>query len=187
MVHFKVLAGKTLLWLEYALHELRLEQAKPVVLFTDSANARTTILNPLNSARTRHIDIRYRWVIDQVAKGHFEVHHVGTGKMIADGLTKQSAFLSYIASDDVSFSETTSPALHRLFLYRNPVLENILRKLTSARQIRTPQGGAAVVCDRNRPVVCGREARHVQHFLFLLVRFLCVSVLQIPCLRQTDS
>ena len=81
-------AGKTLLWLQYALHELRLEQTMPMVLFTDSANARTTVPNPLNAARTRHIDIRYKWIIDQVTKGQFEVHHIGTGKMIADGLTK---------------------------------------------------------------------------------------------------
>ena len=37
-------------------------------------------------------------------------------------------FLSYTLSDDVSLSKTTSPALHRLLLYRTPPPEDILHK-----------------------------------------------------------
>ena len=81
-------AGKTLLWLSSLMQELGKECPKPLVLFTDSRNARHTVLNPLNSARTRYIDVRYKWVIDMVRKGRFEVCHISTNEMVADGLTK---------------------------------------------------------------------------------------------------
>ncbi len=60
----------------------------PTILFTDSANAQKNVLNPLNSARNRHIDVRYKWVIEQVTKGIFKVDHIPGTEMVADGLTK---------------------------------------------------------------------------------------------------
>ncbi len=48
------------------------------MLFTDSANAE----------KNRHIDTRYKWVIEQVTKGVFKVDHIPGTKMVADGLTK---------------------------------------------------------------------------------------------------
>jgi len=45
-------------------------------------------MNPLNKARTRTIDIRYKWVIEQTAKGFLNVGHVQGIDMPADGLTK---------------------------------------------------------------------------------------------------
>jgi len=35
-------------------------QLTPVVVFTDSANARIYVLNPIKGARTRYIDIKYK-------------------------------------------------------------------------------------------------------------------------------
>ena len=61
---------------------------KLIMLFTDSANARLTALNPLNSARTRYIDIRYKWVIYRLQNSDFALEHVGTMEMVADGITK---------------------------------------------------------------------------------------------------
>ena len=80
-------AGRTLLWIANMLAEIGVKTS-PRILFTDSANAMHTVLNPLCTARTRHIDIRYKWVIDMVKKKIFEIKHVGTDKMAADGLTK---------------------------------------------------------------------------------------------------
>ena len=45
-------------------------------------------LNPLNTARTRHIDLRLKWVIQDAQKGRFHLEHVDTAGMAADGLTK---------------------------------------------------------------------------------------------------
>lgn len=46
------------------------------------------MLNKYNQACTRHIHLRYNWVIQRVEMGHFEVVRVGTTDMAADGLTK---------------------------------------------------------------------------------------------------
>jgi hypothetical protein len=70
------------------LAEMNLKQPKPTTLITDSQNARLTVLNPLNAARTRHIDIKYKWIIDKTSKGIFDIQQVGTAEMTADGLTK---------------------------------------------------------------------------------------------------
>ena len=45
-------------------------------------------MNPNNVARTRCIDIRYKWIIEQVKKRQFEVKHISGIEMAADGLTK---------------------------------------------------------------------------------------------------
>ena len=80
-------AGKTLLWIAHLLAELDIK-ISPKILFTDSANAMSIVLNPLCTARTRHIDIKYKWIIDMVKKKMFDIAHVETDKMAADGLTK---------------------------------------------------------------------------------------------------
>ena len=80
--------GCSILWIKALLEELGYSQIAPQLLFTDSANAMAIALNPFEKQRTRHIDIRYKWVIDKVAKGEFVIQHVDTKNQIADGLTK---------------------------------------------------------------------------------------------------
>ncbi|KAK1773015.1 hypothetical protein QBC45DRAFT_340847 [Copromyces sp. CBS 386.78] len=59
-----------------------------IILFTDSANARERVLNPNASARNRHIDVRYKWLIEQSDKKAIKVVHIPGDEMAADGLTK---------------------------------------------------------------------------------------------------
>jgi hypothetical protein len=82
------LAGQSAVWLANILKEAGCPQRKPFILFTDSANAQQITLNSENTARTKHIDIRYKWVQGRVRKGYFKLKHVPTAEMIADGLTK---------------------------------------------------------------------------------------------------
>ena len=63
-------------------------QPAPTILFTDSLNAFLTITNSLNKARTRCIDIRHKWVMEQVERGLLKVEHIAGLEMTADGLTK---------------------------------------------------------------------------------------------------
>ena len=81
-------AGQSAIWLANILREAGYPQRKPLILFTDSANTQHIALNSENTARTRHIDIRYKWIQDRVKKGYFRLKHVPTAEMIADGLTK---------------------------------------------------------------------------------------------------
>ena len=81
-------AGQSAIWLAEILKEAGCPKTTPFILFTDSANAQHIALNPENTARTRHIDMRYKWIQDRVKKGYFKLKHVPTTEMIADGLTK---------------------------------------------------------------------------------------------------
>lgn len=80
--------GLSLMWIANTLAELGYPQERPLLVFTDSANAHAIALNPYKAARTRHIDLRFKWVIDAVKKARFALQHVGTEGMAADGFTK---------------------------------------------------------------------------------------------------
>jgi hypothetical protein len=81
-------AGLSAKWVAKILEECGAPQPAPRILFTDSLNAYQTVANPHNKARTRCIDIRYKWVMEQVNKGKLVVRHVNGTEMPADGLTK---------------------------------------------------------------------------------------------------
>ena len=79
------LSGK---WVAQILAECGAPQPTPTVVFTDSLNAYQMVMNPLNKARTRTIDIRYKWVAEQAQRGLLRIEHVDGMAMAADGLTK---------------------------------------------------------------------------------------------------
>lgn len=81
-------AGQAAIWLCRFVKEFGIDIPRPIILFTDSLNARHNVLNKNNSARTRHIDIRYKWIIQRTQHGDFHIKHIETDKMAADGLTK---------------------------------------------------------------------------------------------------
>jgi Reverse transcriptase (RNA-dependent DNA polymerase) len=81
-------AGQTLIWIDRIFRQAGFPQRQPLLLFSDSQNAIATTLSLNYTARTRHIDLRFKWVIDQVHRKIFKILHVGTAKMIADGFTK---------------------------------------------------------------------------------------------------
>ncbi len=55
---------------------------------TDSQNIRLAVFNPLQTIYTRHIDIRYKWINQEVKKGRILLEFVDTVEMKTDGLTK---------------------------------------------------------------------------------------------------
>ncbi len=81
-------AGLSVMWVSKILEECGAPQPAPTALFTDSLNAYQTVANPLIKARTHCIDIRYKWVMEQVSKGTLDVRHINGVEMAADGLTK---------------------------------------------------------------------------------------------------
>jgi hypothetical protein len=80
--------GCSLIWIKSLLQELGYPSQKPQLIFTDSANALAIAINPFERQRTRHIDIRFKWIIDRVKKQEFAIQHVGTEFQVADGFTK---------------------------------------------------------------------------------------------------
>ncbi|KAK2743932.1 fourf gag pol protein [Colletotrichum kahawae] len=74
-IHHGIIVGGTDLTRTLALH--------------DSANAYSHVMNPLNQAYTRHIDVRYKWIIEEVLTNKtFSLRLINGFEMTADGLTK---------------------------------------------------------------------------------------------------
>jgi hypothetical protein len=80
--------GKFLDWVAGILKNLGCEQNTLLVMMTDSANARYIMLNPLRNARTRNINVRYKWIIDEQRKGVFIINYIAGENIVANGLTK---------------------------------------------------------------------------------------------------
>ncbi len=89
--------AQSLLWVAQICEDAGVRQKKPLLIHTDSQDARLAVLNPLESARTRGIDIRYKWVIHKVQQEELSLQLVKTTEMKADGLTKALKRLQHAA------------------------------------------------------------------------------------------
>jgi hypothetical protein len=54
----------------------------------DSTSAISVAKNPMLHSRTKHIELRYHFLRDNVEKGNIDLIHVPTEKQLADILTK---------------------------------------------------------------------------------------------------
>jgi hypothetical protein len=68
----------------------------PEDLYTDSQSAISLAKNPGHHQRTKHIDIQYHYVREQVQLGATSLIHVPTGEQLADYLTKPTAATKWI-------------------------------------------------------------------------------------------
>jgi len=84
-------ASKEAIWLTRLLSELDLGYGlprAPVVIKADNQGAIALAKDPRFHSRTKHIDIQWHFVRDQVETGAIEFQWVQTSAMAADGLTK---------------------------------------------------------------------------------------------------
>ena len=63
----------------------------PSPLGIDNQSAISVSKNPEHFGRMKHLDLRFYWLRDEVAKGRIEVVHLRTLDMPADILTKSLA------------------------------------------------------------------------------------------------
>ena len=61
---------------------------KQVPIYCDSSSAIAISHNPIQHSRTKHIDIRYHFLKDNVQKGKIELIFVSSPEEIADVFTK---------------------------------------------------------------------------------------------------
>jgi histone deacetylase 1/2 len=76
------------MWIWALLRELGLFLRRPPSLWCDNIGATYLSVNPVFHARTKHIEIDYHFVREQVAKKALEVRHISTHDQLADVLTK---------------------------------------------------------------------------------------------------
>ena len=84
-------AAKEAIWLTRLLSELDIGfglPTKPVTIKADNQGAIALTKDPRFHSRTKHIDIQWHFVRDQVETGAVQFEWVPTKDMTADGLTK---------------------------------------------------------------------------------------------------
>nr|GEX54938.1 hypothetical protein [Tanacetum cinerariifolium] len=75
--------------------EVYVQQHPKVMIFYDNTIAIAISNNPVLYSRTKHIDIRYHFIINHILKGDIELHFVSTNLQLADILTKPLAVPSF--------------------------------------------------------------------------------------------
>lgn len=90
-------AVQELVWIRRLLLELgyRRKDAQTVKLYVDNQGAQALAENPQFHQRTKHIDVRYHWIREQVEHQIVDLYYVPTAEMAADGLTKSLAITKH--------------------------------------------------------------------------------------------
>jgi len=81
-------AVKELKWIQGVLEELGHPPPLPTVFWTDSQSGIALIAREGYRARTKHIDVRYHFIRDEVKQNRICPQYLRTDQMPADGLTK---------------------------------------------------------------------------------------------------
>jgi hypothetical protein len=77
-----------IIWIRQFLKDLQLQRSKATKVFIDNKSARDLALNPVYHQRSKHIDIKYHWIRDQVTVNEVDIEHIYTEQQTADFLTK---------------------------------------------------------------------------------------------------
>ncbi|CAB4043194.1 Hypothetical predicted protein, partial [Paramuricea clavata] len=81
-------AAQEALWMRQLLTDLNVNIDKPMTIYEDNQSAIAMSKNPQFHGRSKHIDIKYHFVRDQVEKKTLTVLYCPTGSMLADLFTK---------------------------------------------------------------------------------------------------
>ena len=81
-------AAQEALWMRQLLTDLNVNIDEPVTIYEDNQSAIAMSKNPQFHRRSKHIDIKYHFVRDQVEKKTLTVLYCPTGSMLADLFTK---------------------------------------------------------------------------------------------------
>ena len=84
-------ATKEAIWLCTLLDELGYLPNCATTLFEDNQSAIALAKNPINHARSKHIDIQHHFIREKVESKVIDIVYMATDEMIADALTKPLA------------------------------------------------------------------------------------------------
>ena len=96
-------AMQEVVWLKRFLQRLGITaySEEVVTLYSDSTTAPTYAKDPKYHGKSMHIEIKYHFIRDMVARGEVVMKHISTRSMVADPLTKPIArdvFQSHVGS-----------------------------------------------------------------------------------------
>ncbi len=81
--------AKEAMWLKSLIQEVdKNAKNEPIIIFEDNQSTITFAKNPIQSERTKHIEVRHHYIRQKVAEGKIEVKYMPTEEQIADIFTK---------------------------------------------------------------------------------------------------
>lgn len=91
------LVAKEANYIARLLEELQYTNVRLVVIYEDNQPAIdiTNRAKTSSNGRTRHIDIRFRYIQQELANSNVAIKQIGTNQQVADGLTKALDKLKY--------------------------------------------------------------------------------------------
>ena len=76
------------MWMRRQVEDLGVQCQSPIIIKVDNSSAINISKNPVQHSRTKHIDIRYHFLKDQVAQNEVKLEFAPTADQIADIFTK---------------------------------------------------------------------------------------------------
>ena len=77
------------------LNELGIDQSRPTELWCDNQGSIALSCNPTHHKLTKHIDVRYHRIRDEIADGTLSIHYVQSADNPADIMTKPLSELKH--------------------------------------------------------------------------------------------
>lgn len=81
-------AGKELAWIRTIFEDLRVKLPAAIPIHNNNQGAIALADNPVFQARSKHIEVQYHWIREQIADGKFSLSYIPTSEMQADLMTK---------------------------------------------------------------------------------------------------
>ena len=75
-------------WLRKLLSELNLGQEEATEIRVDSKSAIELAKNPVHHERSKHIDVKFHFIREQIREGSVKLNHVASHDQVADMFTK---------------------------------------------------------------------------------------------------
>ena len=87
--------AQEVLWLTSIVKEMQLDASTPII-HGDNTSSHFLAKNPAHHKRTKHIDVRYHWIREQLTNKLFKLSYINSKDNLADMLTKFMSTTNFV-------------------------------------------------------------------------------------------
>lgn len=96
--------AKQVLWFRVMLRELGHPQRYPTVIFDDNSACIEMMENPIVNCKSKHMDIKYHFIKDNINKGEIQAEKIGTELNCSDMNTKALGWKEFVMKRDLAMN-----------------------------------------------------------------------------------